>query len=121
MKKLLLFLFVSISMCGQQSSVTATVYHAVVEQCNEDVQHTATNFKLDLENPYSHRILAVSRNLEAKGFVMNSKVYVSGTVKYDGVWIIRDRMNGRWVDRIDFLINKEMGLGKWCNVKIRKL
>lgn len=120
MKTLIIF-FVSISMYGQQLSVKATVYHAVVEQCNKDVQHTATNFKLNLNNPYSHRIIAVSRDLEAKGFVMNSKVYVSGTVKYDGIWVIRDRMHKRKTNQIDFLINKSMGLGIWENIKIEKL
>ena len=33
-------------------------------------------------------------------------------------WIIRDRMNKRWTNRIDFLINKEMRIGKWENVLI---
>ena len=122
MKNLLtLLLFVSISMYGQQLSVKATVYHAVIEQCNVDIQHTATNFKLNLDNPYSHRIIAVSRDLETKGFTMNSKVLITGTGKYDGVWIIRDRMNKRKINQISFLINKGMGLGLWDNIKIEKL
>lgn len=93
--------------------VEATVYNAVPEQCNSDPGHTATMFKLDLKNPYRHRIIAISRDLEKLGFKMNTKVCISGTGKYDGIWYIRDRMNKRYKKRIDFLINQDMGLGKW--------
>lgn len=116
-----LILFVallSFSASSQELSVTATVYNAVPEQTNEDPQHTATMFKLDLDNPYKHRIIAVSRDLEKKGFKMNSTVCISGTEKYDGIWYIRDRMNKRYKSRIDFLINLEMPIGKWENVMI---
>ena len=105
-------------MYGQTVEVTSTVYHATPEQCNEDYGHTATNFKLDTLNPYKHRIVAISRDLESKGFKMNDTITVTGTGIYDGTWIIRDRMNKRWTNRIDFLINKEMRIGKWENVLI---
>lgn len=101
--------------------VTATCYNAVVEQCNNDVQHTATMFVLNLDNPYSHRILAVSRDLESKGFGMNTKVLIYGTDKYDGIWIIRDRMAKRWTNKIDFLVNIDMFVSKWDNVKIERI
>lgn len=120
MKKLLFLLF-SVSMYSQQVSVTATCYNAVVEQTNEDPGHTATMFVLNLLNPYSHRIIAISRNLEEKGFEMGDRVMISGTGRYDGKWIIRDRMNKRWINRIDFLVNKNMRVGKWLNIKMIKL
>lgn len=107
-------------MHSQQVVVTATCYNAVVEQCNEDVQHTASMFKLDLEDPYSHRIIAISRDLEEKGFKMGDKVVISGTNKYDGEWIIQDRMNRRWENKIDLLVNLDMKVGKWLNVIITK-
>lgn len=99
--------------------VIATVYNAVESQCNSDYWHTATMFKLDTINPYKHRIVAVSRDLEKLGFIMNSIIMIYGTDKYDGEWIIRDRMNIRYTKRIDFLINENMGLGKWNNVTIK--
>jgi 3D (Asp-Asp-Asp) domain-containing protein len=112
----------SVSTYGQtQLSLTATVYHAVPEQCNSDPDRTATNFKLDLINPYKHRIIAVSRDLESKGFKMNDKVLIYGAGAYDGVWTIRDRMNKRWTNRIDFLINIGMPVGKWNNTLICKI
>lgn len=118
--KHILILFFTYSMSSQNSvKVQATVYNAVEEQCNSDYIHTATMFKLDLSNPYKHRIVAVSRDLEKLGFSMNSTVMVSGTGKYDGKWYIRDRMNKRFTKRIDFLINENMGLGKWNNITIK--
>lgn len=118
--KHILILFFTWSMSSQNSvKVQATVYNAVEEQCNSDYIHTATMFKLDLSNPYKHRIAAVSRDLEKLGFIMNSTVMVSGAGKYNGKWYIRDRMNKRFTKRIDFLINEDMGLGRWNNVTIK--
>jgi len=72
-----------------------------------------------MNNPESHRIIAVSRDLEAKGFKMNSTVLISNAGDMDGLWIIRDRMNKRWTNRIDFLVDETMKGGKWTNVKIK--
>jgi 3D (Asp-Asp-Asp) domain-containing protein len=99
--------------------VTCTVYNAVVEQTNSDPSHTASMFKLDLKNPYKHKIIAVSRDLLIK-YPMGTKVRIEGT-NYDGVYIVEDKMNKRYIKRIDILINKEMSIGKWENVKITKL
>lgn len=119
MKNLLLLalLILSLNANAQTETVTATVYNAVPEQCNADVQHTAFMFKLDLSNPYKHRIIAVSRDL-LKKFPNGTKVRVSGTGKYDGIWTVRDKMNKRYTKRIDFLVNKEIRYGKWENIKI---
>ena len=46
---------------------------------------------------------------------------VCGAGDLDGVWIVQDRMNSRWKNRIDFLVNKELKGGKWENVTIEKL
>lgn len=115
--KFILILLLSLSIHSQQK-VTSTCYNATKEQCNADFQHTASMFRLNLDNPYSHRILAVSRDLETKGFILGSTVLVTGAGKYNGVWTIRDRTNKRWKERIDFLVNIEMPVGKWNNVKI---
>ena len=102
-----------------ETKVHATVYHAVPEQTNEDPGHTAFMFKLDLKNPFKHRIIAVSRDLLDK-YPNGTKVYVTGT-DYDGVYTVRDKMNRRWTKRIDILINKGMRLGSWSNARIRKI
>ena len=72
-----------------------------------------------MNNPEIHRIIAVSRDLEAKGFTMNKLVIVSNAGDMDGLWVIRDRMNKRWTKRIDFLVDTTMKGGKWTNVKIK--
>jgi len=99
--------------------VTATVYNAEIRQTNSDPSHTASMFKLDLKDPYKHRIIAVSRDLLYK-YPLGTRVRIQGT-KYDGVFFVRDKMNKRYVKHIDILINKEMQIGKWNNVKLIKL
>ncbi len=99
--------------------VTATIYHATIKQTDSTPDRTATNFKIDMNNPEIHRIIAVSRDLEAKGFKMNTVVVVSNAGKMNGLWVIRDRMNKRWTNRIDFLVDETMKGGKWTNVKIK--
>ena len=71
-----------------------------------------------MANPAIHKIVAVYRDLEAKGFTMNKVILVTGAGDMDGLWVIRDRMNKRWTNRIDFLVDTTMKAGKWTNVKI---
>ena len=101
------------------SIVTATIYHAVEGQTDSTPNITATGFTINMEDPMSHRIIAVSRDLEKKGFIMGKKVCVENAGHLSGVWTIRDRMNRRWENRIDFLVNTNMKYGKWDNVKIK--
>ena len=98
--------------------VTATIYHAVPEQTDSTPDITASGKQINLENPQSHRWLAVSQDLEEYGFVFGVKVKVTGAGHLDGIWTIEDRMNSRWIKRIDFLVNEDVKGGKWENVKI---
>jgi len=102
-----------------QKKVHATVYNAVPAQTNNDPGHTAFMFELDLDNPYKHKIIAVSRDL-LKEYPKGTKVYITGTT-YDGVYVVMDKMNKRYTDRIDLLINEEMQIGSWPNVTITKM
>ena len=113
MYKFILFLHTSFTV------VTATVYHATVAQTNQDPTHTAFMYKLDTINPFKHRIIAVSRDL-LKEYPNGTKVSVTGT-DYDGIYTVRDLMNKRYTKRIDILINKNMKIGLWKNVKIKKI
>ena len=98
--------------------VTATIYHATIGQTDSTPDRTATNFKINMNNPESHRIIAVSRDLEALGFTMNKTVVICNAGNMDGLWVIRDRMNKRWTKRIDFLVDTSLKGGKWNNVTI---
>ena len=98
--------------------VTATIYHATPEQTDSTPHITASNKIIDLGNPQKHRWIAVSRDLEAKGLVFGVKVKVTGAGNLDGIWTVQDRMNRRWLSRIDFLVNEDMTGGKWENVRV---
>ena len=98
--------------------VTATIYHAVPAQTDSTPFVTASNSRIDPENPQGHRWIAVSRDLEELGFTFGVKVCVEGTGVFDGEWTVQDRMNKRWTKRIDFLVNEEIKGGKWDNIYI---
>ena len=107
--------------CG---GAIATVYNAVAGQCNPDYGRTASMFRLNLKNPYSHRIIAIERTMMDKyGLEMGDVVYLEGVGKYDGVWQVQDKMNKRFAgqDKIDLLVNGDTKTGKWNNVKIYTL
>jgi 3D (Asp-Asp-Asp) domain-containing protein len=117
---LLALLFMITIPCNSQTKVVATVYNAVPAQTNSDPEHTASMFKLDLSNPYKHRIIAVSRDLLGM-YPMHTKVLIEGTKKYDGVYVVEDKMNKRYDNRIDILINEDMQIGKWNNVTMTSI
>ena len=107
--------------CG---GAIATVYNAVAGQCNPDYGRTASMFRLNLKNPYSHRIIAIERTMMEKyGLQMGDVVYLEGVGKYDGVWQVQDKMNKKFAgqDKIDLLVNGDVKTGKWDNVKIYTL
>ena len=98
--------------------VTATIYHAVPGQTDNTPFITASNKKINKDNPAGHRWIAVSRDLEKLGFTLGTKVCIENAGEMDGEWTIEDRMNKRWTKKIDFLVNTDMKYGKWENVKI---
>ena len=98
--------------------VTATIYHAVPGQTDNTPFITASNKKINKDNPAGHRWIAVSRDLEKLGFTLGTKVCIENAGEMDGEWTIEDRMNKRWTKKIDFLVNTDMKYGKWKNVKI---
>ena len=101
----------------QRVFVTATIYHAVEEQTDSTPNITASGYEINMADPLSDRIIAVSWDLEnVYGFKMGDMVHVSGTGVLDGIWFVRDRMNKRFRKRIDFLVPQAMKGGKWENV-----
>lgn len=98
--------------------VTATIYHADPKQCNDDYLTTASLKKINSKSPGSHRWIAVSRDLEKHGFVFGAKVCVENAGVMNGIWTVEDRMNKRWKNRIDFLVDYDIKAGKWEDVKI---
>lgn len=106
------------------NDVEATVYHATPAQCNNDVKNTASMFQLNLNDPESHKIIAMERTMMKQyGLKFGDLVKVEGAGQRDGIYQIQDVMNKRFVGKhkIDFLINLDSKIGKWNNVKIYKL
>lgn len=104
--------------------VVATIYHAVEEQCDSDCEYTASMFKLDLNNPAKHRIIAIERTMMPKyGLKMGDVVKVEGVGDLSGFFQIQDKMNKRFAnqDKIDILVNSDRKYGKWDNVKLYKV
>ena len=102
---------------GQRVFVTATIYHAVEAQTDSTPDITASGYKINMKDPLSDRIIAVSWDLENMyGFTMGTMVHVQGTDYLDGIWFVRDRMHKRWNKRIDFLVPTSIEGGKWENV-----
>lgn len=101
--------------------VTATIYHATPEQTDSTPFITASGMYIDADCPQCHRWIAVSRDLEELGFVFGTRVKITGTGYLDGIWTVQDRMNARWSNRIDFLVNEDITGGKWEHIKIELL
>jgi len=84
--------------------VTLTTYSVTEAQTDSTPLVTASGFNINPNNPKSHRIIAVSRDLKRK-YKFGQKVRIEGAVKYNGIYTIRDLMHHRWKNKIDILIN----------------
>jgi len=98
--------------------VTVTCYNPVPAQTNSEYWITASGAKIDTLNPLKHRWVAVSRDLESKGIKLHDTIHITGVGIYDGQWIVKDRMNKRWTDRIDLLVGENNYIAKWTEVSI---
>lgn len=87
----------------------ATCYHATASQCNADFLTTADGTRIEsTEQAYSHRIVAVSRDLKERlpfGTVIMVK---SDNNLLNGAWEVHDVMNERYSNAVDFLFNPDM-------------
>ena len=101
--------------------VTATVYNAEPSQTDDSPFITASGAVIEQCCPGDHRWIAVSRDLEAEGFVFGARVRITGTDGFDGIWVVQDRMNKRYQNSIDLLVDYNITLGKWYNVELELL
>lgn len=101
------------------ATVTVTVYRAVKSQTNRNPNITASGFIIRNEV----NLVAVSRDL--------LKYYPYGTLieidhfeinqNYGRLFIVLDVTNKRLVNTVDILIDKDDQIGKWTDVRIRKV
>lgn len=83
--------------------VTLTTYSPNEGETDSTPNITASGFKIDVDNPGKHKIIAVSRDLKRK-WKFNQKVRIRKAGKYNGVYTIKDVMNKRHKKRIDILV-----------------
>lgn len=101
----------------------ATVYHAVPEECNADVTHTASMRVIDPAGDVAaYRIVAMERTMMAEyGISYGDQVLIQGTGDLDGLWTVEDTMNKRFAGqhRIDFLVPTSRKGGLWHGVSVK--
>ena len=86
--------------------VRATMYHPVEEQCDDTPLITADGSKIDPYEVSNWNWIAVSQHmLTRNGGPLNygDTVYIFGTEHKDGRYIVKDCMNKRKTNQIDFL------------------
>lgn len=93
-----------------------TVYNAVPQQCNADVSHTASMFRLNLQNPETHKIVAVERTfMKEFGLKYGDVIKIEGTHKglFDGIYQIQDTMNKKFAGqhKVDILVPNDVHFG----------
>ena len=106
------------------NEVTATMYNAVVSQCDADPLTTAGMYTIDPDNASEHKWVALSRDLLKRWggeYDYGDRIIISGAGDKDGVYKVTDTMNKRYSNRIDILETEGTPLYKFENVTIRKL
>lgn len=96
--------------------VIGTVYNAVPAQCKPNSNTTASNFRLNMYDVASHRIIAMERTfMKQLGLHYGDVVKVEGAGDLDGIWQIQDTMNKRFagMPKIDFLVPENRKSGMW--------
>ena len=103
--------------------IKATMYHPVEEQCDNDPLITADGSKIDPYKVSSWNWIAVSQHmLTRNGGPLNygDTVYIFGTDHKDGMYVIKDCMNKRKRNQIDFLESLGTPQYKYDNVVIAR-
>ena len=103
--------------------VRATMYHPVEEQCDDTPLITADGSKIDPYKVSNWNWIAVSQHmLTRNGGPLNygDTVYVFGTKHKDGMYIVKDCMNKRKTNQIDFLESLGTPQYKYDNVVIAR-
>lgn len=98
------------------TDAVVTVYNAVPSQCDNDVEHTASMFKLNLKDVASHKVVAVERTfMKELGLEYGDVIKIEGTYKgkQDGVYQVQDTMNKRFAGqhKIDVLVPSDIKYG----------
>jgi len=89
--------------------VTVTRYNPVRPQCDSTPSITADGSKIKTGK---EKWIAISPDL-LEHFKYGDRITLTGTGSVDGTYTIHDRMNPRWIRRIDILTPGTTAKGKW--------
>lgn len=104
--------------------ITATMYNAMINQCDSDPLTTAGMYKINPERASEHKWIAMSRNLLSRWngqFNYGDVVKISNAGHKNGIYTIVDTMNKRFKDRIDFLETTGTKYYIYENITIEKI
>ncbi len=106
------------------TTVTTTMYNAVIGQCDSDPLVTAGMYKIKLTMASDYRWVALSRDLLTRwggNFKYGDKIKITNAGHKDGIYTIVDTMNKRFTNRMDILETEGTELYKFNNVKIERI
>ncbi len=95
-------------------NVTATAYNSIASQTSSTPNITAWGDSL----VPGMKCVAVSRNLIALGIKHNTQIRIEGL---DGIYIVNDKMNKKWKNRIDIYMGKDVAKAKEWGKKKKKI
>ena len=105
--------------------VTATMYHPVVGQCDDTPDITGDQSKIpDIHNCTHLNWIAVSQDLlwfNGGPFRYGDKVLIMNAGHKDGLYTVRDAMNKRKKNKIDFLESVGSRQYKYKNVLVTRI
>jgi len=108
---------------NQTYRVTATMYQPVQWQTDDTPNELADGTVIvDIYKAHEYRYLALSRDLLKRWggpFDYGDYVIVEGAGEHSGIWQVRDTMNKKWTNRIDFLMSPGHKPFKYDEVVIR--
>lgn len=90
----------------EADSVLITWYNPCESQCDSDPLITADMSRIDIKklNNRDIRWIAVSRDLLEKYSMGDTVIIESPNPRINGEWVIHDKMNKRFTNRIDLLV-----------------
>lgn len=105
----------ALAACGdegwQRLTVKATAYNAIPPQTKKGhVGLTAWGHRLQVDD----KVIAVSRDLIDDGLGNGARVRIEGL---EGVWIVRDKMNKRWRQKIDIFMGDDIEAAREWGVR----
>lgn len=104
--------------------VTITMYNPTSDQCDSTPFITADNSRINPKKASEHKWVAMSRNLLSRWggkFKYGDSIKIKGTSHKDGIYIIRDTMNPRYINWVDILETTGTPAYKFNKITIEKV